>query len=59
MSRLARAVVEAAAPFLVDADYVDHALTARFPTDDATPPPRPTPQELWRRAAGGKGRYRS
>ncbi|GAA4734297.1 hypothetical protein [Phytohabitans rumicis] len=58
VSRLGRAVVEAAAPFLLDADHVDHALNARFPADDATPRlPRPTPEELWRQAGGDEGRY--
>jgi hypothetical protein len=58
VNRLGRAVVEAAAPFLLDADHVDHALNARFPTDDKAPRrPRPTPQELWRQAAGDEGRY--
>lgn len=58
VNRLGRAVVEAATPFLLDADNVDHALNARLPTDDATPRrPRPTPQELWRQAAGDEARY--
>jgi hypothetical protein len=58
VNRLGRALVEAAAPFLLDADRVDHALNAWFPTDDAAPRrPRPTPHELWRQACGDEGRY--
>jgi hypothetical protein len=50
--RLAKAAVEAAAPFLEDARRVDGALAAREPQQ-----PRFHPHLLWEEAAGDEHRY--
>ena len=53
--RLARAAVEAAAPFLDDARKVDEVLALREPKEPQRP--RYAPQLLWEEAAGDEHRY--
>ncbi|WP_173056958.1 hypothetical protein [Phytohabitans houttuyneae] len=55
--QLARAAVEAAAPFLADARLVDEVLAVREPVDPRKQRPRIMPTVLWEEAAGDEHRY--